>query len=180
LAARILTLFRTDVVLTRLGAGAYSRCPRPQGRSVGYELTFHVPRTIAVEAVLKATKLPGFWPPAENYSSVLERSDWHLYDEDDGADPSIVGPLRELCRSHDQRQIVLSSESVDRALSSAQGLLVGKFNQTCASLRELRGLQAHVSEADRVARYPDGARIFDLEMLPTFTLPIDDLARAAE
>ena len=162
LAGRVVTLFRTDVVLARLGVSAYSRTPRPRGSHFAYEVTFDVPRAIATEEVLRATKLPGFWPPPYSDFSPLVLQNWRLSDEDDGVDARIVGPLRDLCR----RNAPVSQEEVDSAILRAQSGLVVEFNKVLAAIRALLRLDGEITAADRDARYPDGALIFDPAMFP--------------
>ena len=100
LAERIVILLRTDIVIARLGESAYSRTPRPQGSHVGYRLTFTCPRTIATPDVLKATKLPGFWPPKWSDYSLIERSDYEFE-----GDAGVAAPVRSM--------ILVSSEVLE-------------------------------------------------------------------
>jgi hypothetical protein len=159
MAERIVSLFRTDVMVTVAGRSALSRCPRPRGSAIAYDVTFDVPRTIAVDSVLKATKLPGFWPPKHSDFTSIERFDLK-------GDTSIVAPLEDLTKSHDDRRIVLSDEATDRAIARAQATLLSEFRKVVGALRELLGLDAEVNPADRGARYPDGALIYDPMMFP--------------
>jgi hypothetical protein len=190
-AAQIVGLFKTDVVITLLGKSAYSRTPPDRGSHIAYERTFHVPRVIASDEVMRATKLPGFWPPRYRDFSVLEPPNWYLLDEVDGVDARIVGPLRELRQNADQRRIVLSQDDVDRAIARAQAALVAGLNKAAAGLRELLAREAAINTEDREAKYPDGQRIFDQTLFPEtwqvglmnrrVVLPsFDGLARAAE
>lgn len=186
LAERIMILLRTDIVIARLGESVYSRTPRPQGSHVGYRLTFTVPRTIATEGTLKATKLPGFWPPKWSDYSLIERNDYE-FEEDAG----IVGPLLELCQNHDQRRIVLSEDQVGAAVARAQAVLIAEFNKTIAAIADLMRLDAGIAAPERDVRYPDGQAIYDPKMFPenwrvgmmsrSITLPaIGSSAMAAE
>ena len=148
-------------MITKLGKSAYSRTPTPRGSHIAYERTFHVPRTIAMEEVLRATKLPGFWPPRYSDFSVLETAYHHDIEND-----RIAGPLVELCQNADQRRIVLSQDDVDRAIARAQAALVTGLNKVCAALGELLARDAEITASGRDARYPDGALIFDQTMFP--------------
>jgi hypothetical protein len=186
LAERIRSLLRTDVVITKLGESAYSRVPRPQGSHVGYVRTFYVPRTVATEETLRATKLPGFWPVRGNDFSFLDGPNCAL---DEGE--SITSALHQLSEKADQRRIVLSEGDVDRAIAQAQASVLAEFHKAVGALRELLRRDAGVSSADRDARYPDGAPIFDPVQFPDgwqpglmsrrIALPATDgLAMAAE
>jgi hypothetical protein len=156
LAARIPVLFRTDTMVSKLGESAYSRCPRQPGSHVAISRTFRISRAIATAAALKETRLPGFWPPRWSDYSVLDGPDCAI-DED----ATITAPLLEMCRTGPA-----SSEAVDRCVAQAQGLLISEFGKAVGALRELLRRDAEVSSADRDARYPDGAPIFDPVQFP--------------
>ena len=160
LAERIVSLFYTDVAVAARGRSVLSRCPRPRNAG-GYEKTFYVPRTIAVDSVMKATKLPGFWPPRYGDFSVIERPGYESQGE-----ASIVAPLEELNKGHDEGRIAVTDEAADRAIARAQATLLSEFGKAVGALRELLRLDAEVSAADRAARYPDGALIYDPKMFP--------------
>jgi hypothetical protein len=135
--------------------------------------------------------LPGRWHGSDSDVRYLIPSNWHSNMEEDGADDRIVGPLRELRRRADDRRITLSNEQVDQVLAQAQALLLSEFNKVSRAIREMLALDAQITAADRNARYPDGAAIFDPETLPKDWLPgvmsrrvvlpsIGGMARAAE
>ena len=145
LAGRVVTLFRTDVVLTKLGLSAYSRAPRPRGSHVACEVTFNVPRAIATEEVLRATKLPGFWPPLYSDFSQLDQQSWHLPGDDDVVDARIVGPLRDICRGNTP----VSQEEVDRAILRAQSAWLP--NSTKPSPRSVRCFASTPKSPRRIA-----------------------------
>ena len=64
LAERIASLFSTDIEVAAEGKAALSRCPRQGSSAFTADMRFHVPRTIAVDEVMRGTNLPGgFWPP---------------------------------------------------------------------------------------------------------------------
>ena len=56
LFAKIPALFRTDFMISKLGAAAYSRTPPPQGSQVSYIRTFDVRRVL--QHLMTETKLP--------------------------------------------------------------------------------------------------------------------------
>lgn len=157
LAERIASLFSTDIEVAAEGKAALSRCPRQGSSAFAVDVRFHVPRTIAVDEVMRGTNLPGgFWPP--KYSDFTRLR----YD----GDASIVAPLKELNRKHDARQIVLDEVAVEQAISRAQATLLSEFRMAVGALRELLALDAEVSVEDQVARYPDGKLIFDPKLYP--------------
>ena len=125
LFAKIPSLLKTDVVISKLARSAYSRVPRPQGGHVGYVQTFNAPRVLATPDVLKSTKLPGFWPPKWSDYSLLERSDYE-FEEDE----AIVAPLRELCEKNSP-----SEDEVQIAINRAQHVLINEFARVCAEIR---------------------------------------------
>jgi hypothetical protein len=122
LFAKIPSLLKTDVVISKLARSAYSRVPRPQGGHVGYVQTFNAPRVLATPDVLKSTKLPGFWPPKWSDYSLLERSDYE-FEEDE----TITGPLRELCQKNS-----VPEDEVSLTLERAQATLLREFAQVCS------------------------------------------------
>jgi hypothetical protein len=121
LYARVPVLFRTDHVVSQLGAAAYSRTPRPVGSHVAYARTFDVPRVL--EPLMAATKVPG-WPPRHGDFGLIERSDYE-FEEDE----AIVAPLRELC------QKTPSEDEVQIAINRAQHVLLNEFARVCAEIR---------------------------------------------
>ena len=131
LFAKIPSLLKTDVVISKLARSAYSRVPRPQGGHVGYVQTFNAPRVLATPDVLKSTKLPGFWPPKWSDYSLLERSDYEFEEAE-----AITDPLRELCQKSS-----VSEDEISRAIDHAQASLLGEFAKVCGAIR---------------SHYPDG------------------------
>jgi cell division protein ZapA (FtsZ GTPase activity inhibitor) len=160
LAAAIVGLLRTDVLVARFGSIAYSRVP-VRGSHVSYERTIRLPRMLATQERLTATRLLGYWPPRHNDFSILEGQYYHDTDRD-----PIAGPIYELGQKD-----AVSDEAVDRALARAQAALVSEYNRICAAIGELLDLDDKVSPADRAARYPDGALIFDSALYPQHWLP---------
>ena len=155
LAARIIHLFRDDMLISKLGAGAYSRLPRPQGTHIAYERTYRVPLVLATDEILAATKLPGHWPLRGGDYSLLDQP--HFEDEDD----EIVGPLRA------QLQKSAASEGdVDRSIARAQAHLLAEYRKAVDAIEDLLRFDATITAADRALKYPDGAPIFDETKLP--------------
>jgi hypothetical protein len=101
LYARIPVLFRTDFMISKLGKGAFSRTPAPQGRQVSYIRSFDVGR--ALQHLMTETKVPG-WPP--QYGD-FERITWPNSDVEE--DESIVAPLRRLCEKSSWSSAALKS-----------------------------------------------------------------------
>ena len=165
---QVVSQFRADIEIAKLGKAAWSRTPPPKGTHVSYERTFDgiVERMIATPKVLSSIRLPGF---STHDFSALERA-FHHEDEDSEEFGAVmaqrVRELRELIRNHDQRRIAISDESVARAVARAQTALVSEYNRTCAAIRELVALDAQVTAAEAGARYPDGALIFDPALFP--------------
>jgi hypothetical protein len=124
LFAKIPSLLKTDVVISKLARSAYSRVPRPQGGHVGYIQTFNAPRVLATPDVLKSTKLPGFWPPKWSDYSLLERSDYEFEEAE-----AITDPLRELCQKSS-----VSEDEVQIAIDRAQHVLLNEFARVCAEI----------------------------------------------
>jgi hypothetical protein len=155
LASRIVSLFRSDVLVARFGSNAYSRVP-VLGSHVSFVRTFRLPRILATPERLTATRLLGYWPPKYSDFSGLELAYYHD-DERDG----IAGPVYELCQKS-----IISDADVDRVVATAQALLVSEYKKTSAAIRELLVLDDSVTAADCAARYPDGAPILDPSMFP--------------
>ena len=155
LAARIVSLFRSDALVARFGSSAYSRVP-VRGSHVGFERTIRLPRMLATPERLTATRLLGYWPPKYSDFSELESVYYHDTDTD-----LIAGPIYELSQKGP-----VSNEDVDRVVARATALLVSEYSKVCAAIRELLALDDQITAADRDARYPDGALIFDPAMFP--------------
>jgi len=181
LAERIRVLFGTDQRVAGLGVGALTRCPRDRGQALAREMEFVVPCVIAVDAVMMATRLPGFWPPKDRD---FQRLDYEC-------DEAIVRPLKELIKNQDARRIAPSHAEVEEVILRAQRQVVGEFANAVAALRELLVFDATIGAEDRLARYPDGAPIFDPKSFPNDLAPglmgrrialpdIAGMARAAE
>lgn len=186
LAARIVSLFRSDVLVARFGSSAYSRVP-VLGSHVSFERTIRLPRMLATPERLTATRLLGYWPPKYSDFSGLESVYYHDTDND-----LIAGPIYELSQKG-----TVSNEDVDRAVARATALLVSEYSKVCAAIRELLVLDDQITVAVGAARYPDGALIFDSALFPEHwhlglmsksingyariaLPPIDGLALAAE
>lgn len=164
---QVVSQFSADIVIANLGKSAWSRAPRPQGRSVGYYIGFDdvVPRIIVTQEAMSSVRLPGF---SKHDFSALER--YRYEDTDSEYFGAVIAQslqeLRELIRNHDERRIVLSDEGVARAVQRAQTVLVSEYGRTCGAIRELLALDAKITPTDCAARYPDGAPIFDPKMFP--------------
>jgi len=155
-AARIVALFRDDVLISRLGVSAYKSLPRPRGSHLAIELTWHVPRVLATPEIMPATKLPDHWPPRYSDYSVLEQRQ-HFEEDDD----EIIRPLRALINKKP------SSESeVDAVIARAQAVLLAEYRKAAEAIEGLLRLGATITAADRELTYPDGARIFDEALFP--------------
>jgi hypothetical protein len=144
LFARVPVLFRTDFMISKLGAAARSRTPRPVGSHVAYAQDYGVPRVLATQNVMTSTRLPGHWPPRYDDFARLEWPN-SVYEEDE----AIVGPLRQLCQKG-----AVSEDEVSRALDRAQATLLREFAQVCTAIR---------------GYYPDGLP-WPIA-LPSFTTP---------
>jgi hypothetical protein len=155
LASRIVSLFQSDVLVARFGSNAYSRVP-VRGSHVSFERTIRLPRMLATPERRTAMRLLGFWPPKWNNFEGLEAPYYH----DDEPD-RIAGPVHELCQKS-----IISDGDVDRVVARAQTALVSEYHRTCAAVRELLALDDQITAADRGAKYPDGALIFDPAMFP--------------
>jgi hypothetical protein len=155
LAARIVSLFRSDVLIARFGSSAYSRVP-VRGSHINFERTIRLPRMLATPERLTATRLLGYWPPKYSDFSGLESVYYHDTDND-----LIAGPIYELSQKG-----TVSNEDVDPVVVRATTLMVSEYSKVCAAIRELLALDDQITAADRDARYPDGALIFDPAMLP--------------
>jgi hypothetical protein len=156
LAARIVSLFRSDVLIARFGSSAYSRVP-VRGSHINFERTIRLPRMLATPERLTATRLLGYWPPKYSDFSGLESVYYHDTDND-----LIAGPIYELSQKG-----TVSNEDVDRVVARATTLMVSEYSKVCATIRELLALDDQITAADRDGRYPDGALIFDPAMFPT-------------
>jgi hypothetical protein len=154
-AARIVGLFRSDTLIARFGSSAYSQVP-VRGSHVNYERTIRLPRIIATPERLTATRLLGYWPPKYSDFSGLES----VYYPDIESD-IIAGPVYELGLKG-----TVSNEDVDRVVAHAQTALVAEYNRSRAEIHELVALDDQITAADRGARYPDGALIFDPAIFP--------------
>jgi hypothetical protein len=163
---QVVHLFRTDAILTKLAVATYSCVPSPQGTHVAYERNITVEPAIATQERLRATRLPGRWRGSDSDVQYLIPSNWSCNMEEDGADDRIVGPLRELCRQADDRRITLSNGQVDQVLAQAQAVVMREYDNAAIAIREVLALDAQLAAADRAARYPDGALIFDPSMFP--------------
>jgi hypothetical protein len=118
LFAKIPALFRTDVVLSKLAKGAFSRVPRPQGQHSSYVLDFSVPRGLAVE--MASTRVPGW---RGDVSLIEQPCAWDEIEE-------IVAPLRGLIEKGTP-----SEDEVQDALGRAQANLLNEFGRVCAEIR---------------------------------------------
>jgi hypothetical protein len=123
LFARVPTLFRTDHVVSRLGAAARSRTPRPVGSHVAYARDFTVPRVLG-QSVMESTRVPG-WPPRHGDYARIEWPNSE-YEEDE----AIVAPLRQLCQKGS-----VSEDEVTIAIDRAQASLLKQFAQVCTAIR---------------------------------------------
>ena len=132
-------LFRTDFMTSKLGKGAYSRTPAPQGRQVSYIRSFDVPR--ALQHLMTAIKVQG-WPPKHGDFARIEWPNSEIEE-----DETIVGPLRLLSEKSSP-----SEDEVQIAIDRAQATLLNEFGRVCAEIRR---------------HYPDGLPRF--MALPSFT-----------
>ena len=139
LFAKIPVLFRTDFMISKLGKGAFSRTPAPQGRQVSYIRSFDVPR--ALQHLMTATKVQG-WPPKHGDFARIEWPNSEIEE-----DETIVGPLRLLSEKSSP-----SEDEVQIAIDRAQATLLNEFGRVCAEIRR---------------HYPDGLPRF--MALPSFT-----------
>lgn len=156
LAGRVVELFRDDILISKFGVAGYSNLPRPRGSHVAIERTFRVPRVLATQEVLAATKLHGHWPPRFNDYSVLERP--HFEEDDD----QIIRPLRALINSKPAAE-----SDVDAAIARAQAMLLAEYNKAVRAIEDLLRLDATITAEDRALKYPDGAYVFDEEKFPS-------------
>ena len=139
------------------------RAARPRGAHIAYERTFNVPRLIATEEVLRATKLPGFWPPPYSDFSQFDRQSWHLSDDDDVVDARIVGRFVTFAggtRPFRKRRWI-------SAILRAQSGIAAEFNKALAAIRALLRLDAEIATADRRCSISGRGPVFDPAMLPT-------------
>ena len=155
LAARIIHLFRDDMLISKLGAGAYSRLPRPQGTHIAYERTYRVPLVLATDEILAATKLPGHWPLRGGDYSLREQP--HFEDEDD----EIIRSLRARLQKSPA-----SESDIDSAIAQTQARLIVEYRKAVDAIEDLLRFDATITAADRALKYPDGAPIFDETKLP--------------
>jgi hypothetical protein len=89
-AAKVVTLFYDDVLVSRLGESAYSNLPAPRGTHINYVRTWRVQRLLTTPEVMSATKLPEHWPPRFNDYSVLEQRRHFEEDDDDISRPNFA------------------------------------------------------------------------------------------
>jgi hypothetical protein len=122
LFAKVPVLFRTDFVVSKLGAAAYSRTPPPQGSRVSYVRNFTVPRVL--ENLMAATKVQG-WPPRHGDFARIE---WQNSEIEE--DEKIVAPLRLLAEKSS-----VSDDEVQIAIDRAQATLLREFAQVCTEIR---------------------------------------------
>jgi hypothetical protein len=126
LFARFPVLFRTDYVISLLGKSARSRAPRPQGRHTAYAIDFSVPRVLATQDVMTATRVPEHWPPRHSNFALIQQPNYMHEEIED-----IVGPLRLLCQKS-----AVSEDEVSLAIDRAQAILLTEFARVCAGIRK--------------------------------------------
>jgi hypothetical protein len=159
-AAKVITLFYDDVLVSRLGEVAYSHLPAPEGTHINYVRTWHVQRLLTTPEVMSATKLPEHWPPRYSDYSVLEQRQ-HFEEDDD----EIICPLRALVKRGPT-----SETEVDAAIARAQSAMLAQYRQAVDAIEDLLRLDATITVADRELKYQDHCLVFDPALFPSYWL----------